>query len=122
MTEPPSRDTDAPSAVPRAHPPETAEGWYAFHQILSFDRPALRALGRDERTRLCVDAETALDAATRPEGGGWSAVVPLIGSRGDVMLVHFRPTLDGIAHVQQSLARLELFDLLRPVYSFLSVT
>jgi chlorite dismutase len=44
------------------------------------------------------------------------------GSRADVMLVHFRPTLDGIAHVQRSLARVELFDLLRPVYSFLSVT
>ena len=39
MTEP--RSTDAPRAT-RAHPPETTEGWYAFHQILSFDRPALR--------------------------------------------------------------------------------
>ena len=122
MTDP--RPTDAPPASPtsRAHPPETTEGWYAFHQILSFDRRALRALGRDERTRLRVDAETALDAAAAPASGGWSAVVPLIGSRADVMLVHFRPTLDGIAHVQRSLARLELFDLLRPVYSFLSVT
>jgi chlorite dismutase len=122
MTEPPRRDTTAPRAPSRAHPPETTEGWYAFHQILSFDRAALRALGPDERTRLRVDAETALDAAATPARGGWSAVVPLIGSRADVMLVHFRPTLDGIAHVQRSLARVELFDLLRPVYSFLSVT
>ena len=114
--------TEPRSTAPRAHPPETTEGWYAFHQILSFDRSALRALWRDERTRLRVDAETALDAASTPARGGWSAVVPLIGSRADVMLVHFRPTLDGIAHVQHSLARLELFDLLRPVYSFLSVT
>jgi len=120
MTEPPA--TDAARQTSRAHPPETTEGWYAFHQILSFDRPALRALSQDERTRLRVDAETALDAATAPARGGWSAVVPLIGSRADVMLVHFRPTLDGIAHVQQSLARVELFDLLRSVYSFLSVT
>jgi len=111
-----------PTPAPRAHPPETTEGWYAFHQILSFDRTALRALWRDERTRLRVDAETALDAAATPARGGWSAVVPLIGSKADVMLVHFRPTLDGIADVQRSLARLELFDLLRPVYSFLSVT
>src|SRR5690242_2061929 len=122
MTEPPRRDTAAPDASTRAHPPETTEGWYAFHQILSFDRPALRALWRDERTRLRVDAEAALDAAATPARGGWSAVVPLIGSRADVMLVHFRPTLDGIADVQRSLARVELFDLLRPVYSFLSVT
>ena len=120
MTDP--RSTEASAASSRAHPPETTEGWYAFHQILAFDRAALRALSADERTRLCLDAETALDAAATPARGGWSAVVPLIGSRADVMLVHFRPTLDGIADVQRSLARLELFDLLRPVYTFLSVT
>jgi hydrogen peroxide-dependent heme synthase len=116
------RSTEASATASRAHPPETTEGWYAFHQVLAFDRAALRALSPDERTRLCLDAETALDAAATPARGGWSAVVPLIGSRADVMLVHFRPTLDGIADVQRSLARLELFDLLRPVYTFLSVT
>ena len=120
MTDP--RSTAAPRASARAHPPETTEGWYAFHQILSFDRPALRALWRDERTRLRVDAETALDAATTPARGGWSAVVPLIGSRADVMLVHFRPTLDEIGAAQRELAALPLFDLLTPTYSFLSVT
>ena len=120
MTDP--RSTEASASASRAHPPETTEGWYAFHQILAFDRAALRVLWRDERTRLRVDAEAALDAAATPSKGGWSAVVPLIGSRADVMLVHFRPTLDGIADVQRSLARLELFDLMRPVYTFLSVT
>ncbi|HKH91962.1 MAG TPA: hydrogen peroxide-dependent heme synthase [Gemmatimonadaceae bacterium] len=106
----------------RAHPPETTEGWYAFHQILSFDRAALRALEPDERARLRLEAETALDAAASPAAGGWSAVVPLVGSRADVMLVHFRPTFDGIGDVQRSLARVELLDYLRPVYTFLSVT
>src|SRR3954465_15272317 len=100
MTDP--RSTGA-SAAARAHPPETTEGWYAFHQILAFDRAALRALSGDERTRLCLDAETALDAAATPGKGGLGAGVPLIGSRADVMLVHFRPTLDGIADVQRSL-------------------
>ena len=48
--------------------------------------------------------------------------MPLVGSRADVMLVHFRPTLDDIGDVQRSLASVELFDHLRPVYTFLSVT
>src|SRR5215212_10522196 len=120
MTDP--NATHSAAERPRAHPPETTEGWYAFHQILAFDRAVLRALSPDERTRLCLDAETALDAAATPAKGGWSAVVPLIGSRADVMLVHFRPTLDGIGDVQRSLARVELLDYLRPVYTFLSVT
>ena len=107
---------------PRAHPPETAEGWYAFHQIVSWDRPALRALTTEHATTLRREAERTLDALAAPAEGGWSAVVPLIGSKADVMLVHFRPTLDDIATVQRALARVTLFDAARPAYSFLSVT
>jgi chlorite dismutase len=107
---------------PRAHPPETAEGWYAFHQILSWDRPALRALAPEAGASLRREAERTLDTLVAPSEGGWSAVVPLIGSAADVMLVHFRPTLDDIGAAQRALARVALFDVLRPVYTFLSVT
>ena len=119
MTE---RTSSAPAERTRAHPPETTEGWYAFHQVLALDRAALRAMSGDARAALHEEAEVALREAARPDGGGWSAVVPLVGSRGDVMLVHFRPTLDDIGDVQRSLARVTLFDYLRPVYTFLSVT
>jgi len=120
MTDASTRST--PAERPRAHPPETTEGWYAFHQILAFDRAALRGIAAHDRNRIRVEAESALDAASTPAAGGWSAVVPLVGSRADVMLVHFRPTFDGIGDVQRSLARVELLDYLRPVYSFLSIT
>ncbi|MDB4881857.1 MAG: Chlorite dismutase [Gemmatimonadetes bacterium] len=116
------RPTAPPDARPRAHPPETTEGWYAFHQILAVGRAALRALPDDMRARLRSEAESALVALGAPVSEGWSAVVPLVGSRADLMLVHFRATLDAIGEVQQSLTRVELFDYLRPVYTFLSVT
>ena len=119
MTE---RPAGAPDERVRAHPPETTEGWYAFHHILAIDRASLRALGDDARARVRGEAERALDAIAMPAAGGWSAVVPLVGSRADVMLVHFRPTLDDIGIAQQTLAHTELFDHLRPVYTFLSVT
>jgi chlorite dismutase len=107
----------------RAHPPETTEGWYVFHQMLSWDRPALRALsGAGALAPLRRHAEETLDALAEPAGGGWSAVVPLVGSRADVMFVHFRPTLDDIGAAQRALAKVALFDVLRPVYNFLSVT
>jgi hydrogen peroxide-dependent heme synthase len=118
MTE---RSSSAPAERPRAHPPETTEGWYAFHQVLALDRASLRGMSDDARASLRVEAQVALDMAATPAGEGWSAVVPLVGSRGDVMLVHFRPTLDAIGDVQRSLARVTLFDFLRPVYTFLSV-
>lgn len=68
------------------------------------------------------DAERTLNEVAEPEQGGWSAVVPLIGSRADVMMLHFRPTLDDIGAAQRILAREPLFDWLDPVYTFLSVT
>ena len=58
-------------------------------------------------------------ASGRP---GWSAVVELTGSVGDVLVVHFRPTLEGVGGAQRRLAREPLFDYFEPVMSFLSVT
>lgn len=105
-----------------AHPPETLEGWYTLHQVFSIDRRALRALDdatrRRQEQQLCV----ALTELASPEDGGWSAPARLIGSTGELMLVHFRPTLDALGAVQQRLAREPLMDAMHPVYSFLSVT
>ncbi len=103
----------------RAHPPETTEGWYAFHQVLSWDKPALHAL---EIHSAKQQAERELTALATPSEGGWTAVVPLIGSRADVMLIHFRPTLDDIGVAQAAVKKLALFDALRTEYTFLSVT
>ena len=111
-------DTDKP----RAYPPETTEGWYAFHQILAWNRPARRAIPVGELPSLLHRAVEKLDAMAAPASGGWTAVVPLIGSRADVMLMHFRPTLDDIGDAQRALAQEALFDSLVPVYSFLSIT
>ena len=106
----------------RAHPPETTEGWYVFHQVLSWDRPALRALPDEKRNSLHQQAAAALEEMLKPGTEGWSAVVPLIGSRADVLLMHFRPSLDDIGAAQRTVNDIELFDFLRPVYSFLSIT
>jgi chlorite dismutase len=112
----------------QAHPPETAEGWYSLHQVFSVDRRALRALGRDDLDRMkrsateCLGRLTSRDATGGPRTGGWTAIVSLIGSPGDVMLVHFRESLDELGEAQAALAREPLFDSLRPAYSFLSVT
>src|SRR6185312_13265049 len=61
--------------------PETLEGWYALHQIF----------------------RTAAAVLACPAEGGWTAAAPLIGSRADVMLIHFRPTLDAIGAAQRRL-------------------
>jgi hydrogen peroxide-dependent heme synthase len=94
-------------------PPETLEGWYALHQIYRIDR---------ERRTQAGAAES--DVFKRPENAteGWSEAVALIGSTSDVMLMHFRPTLDAIGAVQRELAGQPWMRRLEPTYSFLSVT
>ena len=112
----------------QAHPPETAEGWYALHQIFTIDRRGLRGVERDQLDRMrrdateCLRRLTARSQSANASQAGWTVVVSLIGSAGDVMLVHFRETLDALGEAQALLAREALFDYLRPTYSFLSVT
>jgi chlorite dismutase len=101
---------------PVAHPPETVEGWYALHQLFAI--PPAAAVNAEHR----ASALTALRELACPADGGWTAVVPLIGSRADVMVLHFRPTLDALGEAQRRLQREPFFQSLTLVYSFLSVT
>jgi chlorite dismutase len=106
---------------PVAHPPETVEGWYVLHQVLRVDRAELRAraFGRSD---LETGVREAMRTVAAPAEGGWSGLFQVIGSSADVMVVHFRPTLDAIGTAQRRLARIQLFELSIPVYSFLSIT
>jgi chlorite dismutase len=100
---------------PIAHPPATLEGWYALHQIFR----AKKALEARELNRM-------IKAAKRKTGSeparGWSCFVTLIGSTSDLMVIHFRETLDSIGEAQSALAQTALSRALDRVYAFLSVT
>jgi chlorite dismutase len=101
---------------PVAHPPETLEGWYALHQIYTFKKPGTRqgdTLG---------SASTAIASALGTPTDGWSAVVRLIGSMADLMVVQFAPTLEGIGEAQRSAQEAAAASGLDVSYSFLSVT
>jgi hydrogen peroxide-dependent heme synthase len=104
------------------HPPETLEGWFALHQVFAVDRRVLRTYAPMARVELAELAGRALNELREHPDGGWSATAPLVGSRGEVMLVHFRPTLEALGDVERRLRREPLYDVLVPVYTFLSVT
>ena len=118
------------SSRPVAHPPETLEGWYLLTQIFRFDRRAWRTLPSGERGQLLKRATATLDSMTATSSAdaeqmsdsGWTAVAKLIGSKADVMIMHFRPTLDGIGAAQAAVRSEQLFDYMIPEYNFLSVT
>jgi peroxiredoxin len=106
---------------PIAHPPETIEGWYVLHQLFRVERGMAREWAGERLDELKESMRRCLERLAAP-GEGWSAVVQLVGSEGDVMLVHFRPTLDAVGVAQRAVADEPFADFLEPVYSFLSVT
>ena len=111
-----------------AHPPETLEGWYALHQILRFTKgrpPAARvtSLVADTGDLLNPGRSTKTKSARgKGGGGGWSCFVQLIGSTSDLMLIHFRESLDAIGAAEEIVAKSELGKAVEKTYSFLSVT
>lgn len=114
--------TTAKTTRPPAHPPETIEGWYSLHQTFSVDRAALRALGVGRRHELRACLAAALGELAKPEEGGWTGGVTLVGAKSDAMLIHFRPTLDSLGEAQRRLAREPLMDVLRVDDAYLGVT
>ena len=108
-----------------AHPPETLEGWYALHQIFRFEKQKPDAASL---ARMVKSAANAIGSPQQPRKtkkaspqAGWSRFVRLIGSTSDLMVVHFRDSLDAIGAAQDALAKTQLAKSVQPVYSFLSV-
>jgi peroxiredoxin len=115
---------------PAAHPPATLEGWYALHQIFRIQSGSVTKGRLDallKAARIALGDAPAGRAKGKKQGGknlgaGWSCVVKLIGSASDLMIVHFRESLDEIGAAQDVVGATGLAKVLIPIYSFLSVT
>lgn len=108
--------------MPPALPPATLEGWYVLHQMVELDRDVLRTRSEAERAELLASAAAWFAERAALEAGGWSAAFRVVGGGADLMLIHFRPTLDGLSDAELEVKRSALGGLLRPVYDFLSIT
>ena len=111
-----------------AHPPETLEGWFALHQIFRFKQRIdggrlvrlVKSAARAGAPQGTSSAKARAKKAASAEG--WSCFARLIGSSADLMVIHFRDSLDSIAAAQDELARSQLGAIVDPAYTFLSVT
>src|SRR5436309_3191213 len=116
-----------------AHPPATLEGWFALHQVFRIDRE--RVGRRNLDTMIKAAASTVGRGAAQgsrskskkqkpvaESSTGWSCVARVVGSIADIMVIHFRESLDAIGAAQDGFARTTLSPVLIPVYAFLSVT
>jgi hydrogen peroxide-dependent heme synthase len=104
-----------------ALPPATLEGWYTLHQAFAVDYAGLRALDPSRRSEIGREAVALFQDLARPESG-WSAGYRIAGKGVDLLLVHFRPTVDELVDIQARIRQSAIGDHLRTEYDFLSVT
>ncbi len=100
--------------------PETLEGWYIEHEMYSIKWSAWQTLPSAERHAIIEEGAAWLHDQTTPVEGS-SGFFSLLGHKGDLLLVHFRPTLEALSDAKLGLRQLRLYAYLQPTYGYLSV-
>jgi chlorite dismutase len=101
--------------------PLTLEGWYTLHQMFAIDWNALRDMPA-ERAEAAAAAASVLEEIAGDDERGWTAAFRLIGGGADLMVVHFRESLEELAEAELRLRRSAAGSVLRLEHDYLSVT
>lgn len=111
------RPANSPARVPAM--PLTLDGSAVLHQMFRVRWTAWRALSAERREAIAAEASAALGAIeSHPEGG--TAIYSQLGHKGDLLMVHFRESFEGLNQTELALAQLELSDFLEPTTSYVS--
>ena len=102
--------------------PLTLEGSSVLHQFFRFDWTKWRGSSPSERQEIARGAIAVLTKLERTSDGKvQSAVYSQLGHKGDLMLIHFRESLEMLNQVELDLAQTRLFDFLEQRHSYVSV-
>src|SRR4051812_44609182 len=97
--------------------PLTLEGASVLHQMFRVRWPAWKAATENRRQEILEQATSALTGMEQSQ----SALFSLLGHKGDLMLLHFRPSFDELNQAELCVAQLQLAEFLEPTTSYLSV-
>lgn len=100
--------------------PLTLDGSYILHQMFRIRWPEWRALGAAEQRDIVDEATGSACAmeANRPEP---TALFSMIGHKSDLMLVHFRESLEALNGAELAVAQWRLYKYLESTTSYVSV-
>jgi chlorite dismutase len=103
--------------------PLTLEGSAVLHQFFRFDWTKWKSPADAERARIAGEAMAALKKLERSRADGpvRTALYSQLGHKGDLMLVHFRESLEALNQVELDLAQTSLYDFLERRHSYVSV-
>jgi peroxiredoxin len=103
--------------------PLTLEGSAVLHQFFRFDWAKWRTILAGDREHIAAEAAAEFKKLEREgvEGPVRSALFSQLGHKGDLILVHFRDSLEALNQVELDLAQTHFFDFLEPRHSYVSV-
>ena len=100
--------------------PLTLDGSYLLHQMFRVRWAFWRTL--DESNQHCIlDQATTMFASMTENKQESTALFSILGHKGDLMLVHFRKSLDALNQAELEIAHSSLFEILEPTTTYLSV-
>ncbi|HEY7164406.1 MAG TPA: hydrogen peroxide-dependent heme synthase [Candidatus Binatia bacterium] len=114
----PARGENHGNTLPAA--PLTLDGSYILHQMFSVRWSAWRALGASDQKQL-VERAMAMLGGMEENKTEPSALFSLLGHKGDLMIVHFRKTLEALNEAELRINHSRLHEFLEPTSSYLSV-
>lgn len=100
--------------------PLTLDGSAVLHQMFRMRWEAWRTLDRPTREELARASADRLQELERGSDGR-SALFSMLGHKGDLLFLHFRPTLEDLNHVELGLVGTPLYDFLEPTTSYVSI-
>src|SRR5262245_16513851 len=100
--------------------PLTLDGSHILHQMFRVRWPAWRAVGAAVQKYVLGNADTVLATIAQNQQES-TALFSLLGHKGDLMLVHFRRTLEALNQAELNIARSEIYEYLEPTTSYVSV-
>jgi chlorite dismutase len=98
--------------------PLTVEGSSILHQMLRVRWADWKKLPAERQQAI---ARQAAETIGRMEADAQSALYSLLGHKSDLMLVHFRSSFEELDRVKWELTRLEVWDFVEPVHSYVSM-
>ena len=103
--------------------PLTLEGSFLLHQFFRFNWKAWRSCADGERAEIAAEAVAALQRLERaaPDAPVRTAPFSQLGHKGDLVLIHFRDSLEALNQVELDLAQTKLYDFLDLRHSYVSV-
>lgn len=101
--------------------PLTLEGASVLHQMFRVRWDQWRSIDARTRAEMMEEARAWLAAAETASAGSQSAAYAMLGHKGDLMLVHYRPDFSALLEAQLKVSGLRIAGCLEAANSYLSV-